>query len=62
MHVDSEFHILSYLGEDLPGAINATPMEPEDISDSLLKTCGKAKPVIFDKASQGNKFSWLVCK
>ena len=57
MHVDSEFHILSYLGEDLPGAINATPMEPEDISDSLLKTCGKAKPVIFDKASQGNRFS-----
>lgn len=57
VHVDSEFHILSYLGEDLPGAINATPMEPEDIPDSLLKTYGKAKPVIFDKASQGNKFS-----
>ena len=25
VHVDNEFHILSYLGADLPGAIEATP-------------------------------------
>jgi serine/threonine-protein kinase HipA len=26
VHVDNEFHLLSYLGEDLPGAIKAIPM------------------------------------
>ncbi|HKK56905.1 HipA N-terminal domain-containing protein, partial [Marinobacter sp.] len=28
VHVDNEFQILSYLGKDLPGAIEATPMDP----------------------------------
>ena len=31
LHVDSEFHIFAYLGEDLPGALVAEPMEPEDV-------------------------------
>ena len=31
VHIDNEIHILSYLGEDLPGAIEATPMEPENV-------------------------------
>ncbi|WP_373090534.1 type II toxin-antitoxin system HipA family toxin [Zhongshania sp.] len=57
VHVDNEFHILSYLGEDLPGAIEATPMEPEDVPDSVLNTHGKAKAVKFDKVTQENKFS-----
>lgn len=61
VHVDNEFHILSYLGEDLPGAIEATPMEPEDVPvhllDRVLSTHGKAKAVKFDKATQENKFS-----
>ena len=57
VHVDDEFHILSYLGEDLPGAIEATPMEPEDVPDSVLNTDGKAKAVKFEKLTQENKFS-----
>ncbi len=57
VHVDNEFHILSYLGEDLPGAIEATPMEPEDVPDSVLNTHGKAKAVKFEKLTQENKFS-----
>ena len=57
VHVDNEFHILSYLGEDLPGAIEATPMEPEDVPDYVLNTHGKAKAVKFDKVTQENKFS-----
>lgn len=57
VHVDNEFHILSYLGEDLPGAIEATPMEPEDVPDYILSTHGKAKAVKFDKVTQENKFS-----
>lgn len=61
VHVDNEFHILSYLGEDLPGAIEATPMEPEDVPvfllDRVLSTHGKAKAVKFEKLTQENKFS-----
>lgn len=57
VHVDNEFHFLSYLGEDLPGAIKATPMEPEDVPDYVLNTHGKAKAVKFDKVTQKNKFS-----
>lgn len=61
VHVDNEFHILSYLGEDLPGAIEATPMEPEDVPghllDRVLNMHGKAKAIKFDKVTQENKFS-----
>ena len=61
VHVDNEFHLLSYLGEDLPGAIKAIPMEPEDVPDYLLDTVlgahGKAKAIKFVKISQDNKFS-----
>ena len=61
VHVDNEFHIFSYLGEDLPGAIEAMPMEPEDVPvlllESVLSTHGKAKAVKFDKVTQENKFS-----
>ena len=56
VHVDNELHILSYLGEDLPWAIGATPMEPEDVPDSVLNTHGKAKAVKFEKLTQENKF------
>lgn len=61
VHVDNEFHILSYLGEDLPGAIEATPLEPEHVPvyllDGVLSTHGKAKAVKFAKTRQENKFS-----
>lgn len=61
VHVDNEFHLLSYLGEDLPGAIKAIPMEPEDVPDylldSVLSAHGKAKAIKFVKISQDNKFS-----
>ena len=57
VHVDNEFHLFSYLGEDLPGALVATPMEPEDVPDTVLTTHGKAKAVKFTKGTKGNKFS-----
>jgi len=66
VHVDNEFHILSYLGADLPGAIEAKPMEPEDVPllllERVLNTHGKAKAVKFDKDAlnrkgRENKFS-----
>ena len=57
VHIDNEFHILSYLGGDLPGALVAESMEPEDVPDSVLSTHGKTKAVKFDKVNQENKFS-----
>ncbi|MDM3871070.1 type II toxin-antitoxin system HipA family toxin [Porticoccus sp. W117] len=61
VHVDNEFHIFSYLGEDLPGALVATPMEPDDVSDSVLTSSlaqgRKAKAVKFKKGDQKNNFS-----
>ncbi|MCL7421619.1 MAG: type II toxin-antitoxin system HipA family toxin [Methylobacter sp.] len=57
VHVDSEFHILSYLGQDLPGALIVEPMEPEDVPDSILSLNGRAKAVKFEKVTQENKFS-----
>lgn len=57
VHVDNEFHLFSYLGEDLPGALIATPMEPEDVPDSVLSTYEKAKAVKFEKPNLENRFS-----
>ena len=55
MHIDNEFHILAYLGADLPGAIEVTPMEPKDVPDYVLNMHGKAKAVKFDKSAFGIK-------
>ncbi len=57
VHVDSEFQLFTYLGRDLPGALIADPMEPEDIPANLLSAYGKAKAVKFEKAPQEKKFS-----
>ena len=57
VHVDNEFQIFSYLCEDLPGALIATPMEPDDVPNSVLTTHGKAKAMKFKKVNQDNKFS-----
>jgi serine/threonine-protein kinase HipA len=56
-HIDNEFQILSYLGADLPGALVAEPMEPEDVPEIVLNTHGKARAIKFVKVSQENKFS-----
>lgn len=57
VHIDNEFHLLSYLGSDLPGALIAEPMEPDEVPASVLATNGEAKAVKFEKISQENKFS-----
>lgn len=57
VHADNEFHIISHLGKDLPGAIKATPLEPENIPDYILNTHKKARAVGFDKITHENKFS-----
>lgn len=56
-HIDNEFEIFSYLGQDLPGALVATPMEPEDVPESVLTTHGSARAIKFESNDQENKFS-----
>ncbi len=56
-HIDNEFQIFSYLGHDLPGALVATPMEPEDVPNTVLSTHGKVKAIKFDSNDKENKFS-----
>jgi len=62
VHIDNEFQLLTYLGGDLPGALIAEPMEPEDVPDSVLGNYGKIRAVKFEtvflKGKDGkNKFS-----
>ncbi len=56
-HIDNEFQIFSYLGQDLPGALVATPMEPKDVPESVLSTYGTAKAIQFKGNNKENKFS-----
>ena len=59
-HMDNEFQIFSYLGQDLPGALVASIMEPEDIPDSLLVSLHgtkKAKAVKHKMSGQETPFS-----
>jgi serine/threonine-protein kinase HipA len=57
VHVDNEFQILTCLGQDLPGALVASPMEPEDVPDRVLSTHGMVKAVKVAAADNENQFS-----
>ena len=57
VHIDNEFLMFSYLGRDLPGALIAEQMDPEEVPDRLLVIHGKAKAVPFEKVTRENKFS-----
>lgn len=57
MHGDNEFHIFSYLGDDLPGALVATPMAPEEVPASVLPGHVNARTVTFDRGPRENRFS-----
>lgn len=54
---DNEFQFLSYLGEDLPGALVAEPVEPDKVPDNVLGAYGKVEAVKIREISQQNKFS-----
>src|SRR5690606_8460750 len=57
VHINNEFQILSCLGEDLPGALVAKAMEPEEVPAHVLNTHGNAKAVRFKGSAIENKFS-----
>ena len=56
-HIDHEFEILAHLGQDLPGALIASPMEPDKVPASILSIYTNAKPVPIVKKSETNHFS-----
>lgn len=56
-HSDNEFEILSYLGQDLPGALIATAMQPEEVPSHIMSAHGPVKAVAFYIEANANKFS-----
>lgn len=57
IHVDNEFQLLSCLGRDLPGALVAIPMEPDEVPVDVLSTHGRAKAVSFSGTDYEDRFS-----
>lgn len=54
-HPDNEFQLFSYLGLDLPGALIAEPMAPEDVPSAILAPESKVIPA--NPAITENRFS-----
>lgn len=57
VHIYNEFQILSYLGNDLPGAIMATPALPSEVPDYVKSTYGKVNRVEIKRNHREAKFS-----
>lgn len=56
-HVDNEFQLFAYLGQDLPGALVATPLDPQDVPEKVLTTQERAQAVAFNTDTRIRKFS-----
>jgi serine/threonine-protein kinase HipA len=57
IHADNEFELLAYLGQDLPGALIATAIEPDAIPDYILDDTAKASAVKFVAQDKKKHFS-----
>ncbi len=57
VHIDNEFQLFTYLGQDLPGALVASPTDPELIPDYVLQSTGQAKIVTIGTKQRMNHFS-----
>ncbi len=56
-HIDNEFQLFTYLGQDLPGALVASLVEPGDIPEQLLESQGSAKAVRVKIQEESQRFS-----
>ncbi len=56
-HTDNEFQLFSYLGQDLPGALIAISMAPENVPDHVLAAYGKVRVTKLEDRNTQNKFS-----
>jgi len=57
VHIDDEFHIFAYLGQDLPGALIAEVMVPDDVPESVIPQRENIKVEIAPRPEQLQKFS-----
>lgn len=57
VHIDDEFRIFAYLGQDLPGALVAEAMAPEDVPESAVPGREKVKVELSIQPEQLKKFS-----
>ena len=63
VHTDNEFQLFTYLGQDLPGALVATPMEPEHIPGYVLQSSGQVKVVQISAEQRTTNhffYTWLI--
>jgi len=56
-HPDNEFQLLSHLGHDLPGALIATPMLPDEVPQHIFAKYGGIKAIKIETLRSKNKFS-----
>jgi serine/threonine-protein kinase HipA len=56
-HVDNEFELFAYLGQDLPGAIMATAVEPAAVPDYVLDDQAKASAPKVPAKDKKKRFS-----
>lgn len=56
-HRDNEFELFAYLGQDLPGALVASPIEPEGIPDYVLDDTARASAIKSDIQDEKKRFS-----
>ena len=57
IHLDNEFQLLSYLGHDLPGALIASVMLPDEVPQPLFAKYGGVKTIKIEAPNSENKFS-----
>ena len=59
IHIDNEFQLLATLGHDLPGALIATPLDPEEIPDEIKFKLHISNPdqILKQEIRTDNKFS-----
>ena len=56
-HPENEFQIFSHLGHDLPGALIATPMLPDEVPSYLFAKYGGIKAIQIEALISKEKFS-----
>ncbi|NOQ12967.1 MAG: type II toxin-antitoxin system HipA family toxin, partial [Methyloprofundus sp.] len=57
IHPDNEFQLFSYLGHDLPGALIASVMLPDEVPQHLFANYGGVKAIKIEAPNSDNKFS-----
>ncbi len=56
-HTDNEFELFAYLGQDLPGALIATAIAPDDIPDYVLDDTARANAIKSPAQEEKKRFS-----